>query len=335
VNKKYQIFVSSTYDDLKNERDEVIKACLRDGNIPVGMEMFNAADEEQWEIIKRTIDLCDYYCVVVARRYGSRGPSGTSFTEMEFDYAVLQKIPVFRFILHDDAVWEGSKTDKKSADLKSLEAFRSKLKGKMTSFWHNKDQLAGQVSLAISQAINLHPRPGWIRAEDQSYEAALAEIARLSSEGARLRQELEEARAQSRRDDEIEHLATSIREVPVIIPAVKQRSDSSVAQLVTIRTDLLSFFWITAREFGVAATLGALVMQVNRELVARHVSNPGWFGEEALLEPIKELAARSVLRAEKRDRGAAYHLTGRGSQLFEFLSRSGYEPEPSLILDQK
>ena len=43
MNVKYQIFVSSTYEDLRDERNEVIKACLNMGHIPVGMEMFNAA----------------------------------------------------------------------------------------------------------------------------------------------------------------------------------------------------------------------------------------------------------------------------------------------------
>ena len=56
MNVKYQIFVSSTYEDLRDERNEVIKACLNMGHIPVGMEMFNAADEEQWAVIARTID---------------------------------------------------------------------------------------------------------------------------------------------------------------------------------------------------------------------------------------------------------------------------------------
>ena len=53
MNVKYQIFVSSTYEDLKAERAEVIKACLNMGHIPVGMEMFNAADQEQWARITR------------------------------------------------------------------------------------------------------------------------------------------------------------------------------------------------------------------------------------------------------------------------------------------
>jgi Domain of unknown function (DUF4062) len=55
-NVKYQIFISSTYEDLKDEREQVIKACLEMGHIPVGMEMFSAADEEQWRIITRQID---------------------------------------------------------------------------------------------------------------------------------------------------------------------------------------------------------------------------------------------------------------------------------------
>jgi hypothetical protein len=44
MNLKYQIFVSSTYEDLKDERAEVIKACLNMGHIPVGMEMFNGGE---------------------------------------------------------------------------------------------------------------------------------------------------------------------------------------------------------------------------------------------------------------------------------------------------
>jgi nucleoside 2-deoxyribosyltransferase len=108
MNVKYQIFVSSTYEDLKDERNEVIKACLNMGHIPVGMEMFNpvgmemfnAADEEQWAVITRTIDQCDYYVVILAHRYGSM-VDGTSFTEKEYDYAVAQGVPALGFVIDD------------------------------------------------------------------------------------------------------------------------------------------------------------------------------------------------------------------------------------------
>jgi hypothetical protein len=97
---KYQIFVSSTYEDLKEERDTAIKAILETGNIPVGMEMFSAGDEQQWELIKRQIEDCDYYVVIVAHRYGSMD-GNISYTEKEYDFAVEKKIPILGFVIDD------------------------------------------------------------------------------------------------------------------------------------------------------------------------------------------------------------------------------------------
>lgn len=71
MDKKYQVFVSSTYIDLVEERQEVMQALLELDCIPIGMELFPAADEEQWSLIKRLIDDCDYYILIVGGRYGS------------------------------------------------------------------------------------------------------------------------------------------------------------------------------------------------------------------------------------------------------------------------
>ena len=103
MNVKYQIFVSSTYEDLRKERDQVVKAILEMGHIPVGMEMFSAAGEEQWKIIARQIEECDYYVVIIAHRYGSLDDA-ISFTEKEYDYAVRLKVPVFGFIIDETSV---------------------------------------------------------------------------------------------------------------------------------------------------------------------------------------------------------------------------------------
>ena len=59
--KKYQIFISSTYNDLINAREELIKLFLSLYQIPIGMEMFSADNEEQWQTIKKTIEDSDYY----------------------------------------------------------------------------------------------------------------------------------------------------------------------------------------------------------------------------------------------------------------------------------
>jgi len=106
MEKKYQIFISSTYKDLIEARSKVRDAILSMMHFPVGMEMFNAADEEQWEIIQETIDSSDYYVLILGQRYGSVIESGSdagiSYTEKEFRYAREKKIPILVFIIDDD-----------------------------------------------------------------------------------------------------------------------------------------------------------------------------------------------------------------------------------------
>ena len=64
MEKKYQIFISSTFKDLKTARLKVRDAILSMYHFPVGMEMFGALDEDQWEVIKRDIDASDYYVLI-------------------------------------------------------------------------------------------------------------------------------------------------------------------------------------------------------------------------------------------------------------------------------
>ena len=98
ADKIYKVFVSSTYEDLRDERSEVQKALLKLGCLPVGMELFPAADEETWEFIKSQIEDSDYYVLIVAGRYGSLSSDGTGFTEREFDYAQEKRIPTIGFV---------------------------------------------------------------------------------------------------------------------------------------------------------------------------------------------------------------------------------------------
>ncbi len=102
-NKKYQVFISSTYADLVEERKKILDVLFMADCIPAGMEAFVAADTEQFEVIKKVIDLCDYYVLIIGKRYGSIHPdTGKSYTEMEYDYAIEQGIPVLVFAIDDN-----------------------------------------------------------------------------------------------------------------------------------------------------------------------------------------------------------------------------------------
>ena len=159
---KYQVFISSTYDDLKSERAQVIKSILEMGHIPVGMEMFSAADDEQWKIIQRQIDESDYYVVVVAHKYGSM-VGDISYTEKEFDYAVSKGVPVLGFVIDPTVEPLAKYVEKNDDKIVLLNNFKEKVKSRPVGFWKSSDDLHGKVSIALMKAFNTNPRIGWAR----------------------------------------------------------------------------------------------------------------------------------------------------------------------------
>ena len=201
MSKKYQVFVSSTYLDLVKEREQIIKACLEMGNIPVGMEMFSAADEEQWKIIQRQIDEIDFYVILIAHRYGSTTAEGISYTEKEYDYAVSKGVPVLGFVIEDTAAWPADRIDTEEERKIALINFKEKIKSKLVNFWSNKDELHARFSIALMKAIVNNPRSGWVKAEENVGSDVMKELSRLSSENSTLRKENEELK-KKRLDEE-------------------------------------------------------------------------------------------------------------------------------------
>jgi len=164
MEKKYEVFISSTFIDLKDERESVMRAVLELGCFPAGMELFPAGEASQWEVIRTWIDRCDYYVVLVAGRYGSVDEDNLSYTEKEFDYAVHRHIPVLAFVHGDPDSIPVGKTDKSDEAWKRVEAFRKKVSsGRTRVEWRNPDDLAKKVMQALINAFENHPRPGWVR----------------------------------------------------------------------------------------------------------------------------------------------------------------------------
>lgn len=190
MDKKFQVFLSSTYEDLKEQRDQVIKAILEMGHIPVGMEMFSAADEEQWKIIQRQIDQSDYYVVVAAHKYGSVTGDGISYTEKEYDYAVEKGVPVLGFVIDAKASWPSDLMEQSADKRASLQAFKDKIKGRLVNFWSSKDDLHAKVSISLMKSMSTSPRTGWVRSNEVVGPELIKELTRLSTENASLREAL-------------------------------------------------------------------------------------------------------------------------------------------------
>lgn len=191
MDRIFQVFVSSTFEDLKDERSQVSNALAKAGYIAAGMELFPASDQQQLEYIERIINRSDYYVVLVGGRYGSLAENGFSFTENEFNFARSQGIPVLAFLpAQPDKIAVG-KAETEPSKREMLDAFKAKLKtGRIVEHWSSADDLCLKVVTAVAHAMNLRPRAGWIRGDQAVDPKVLQDLERLRSENDDLRAKL-------------------------------------------------------------------------------------------------------------------------------------------------
>lgn len=198
MDKRYQVFVSSTFADLKNERSKVIQTIMEMACIPAGMEVFPAIDEEQFNFIKRVIDDCDYYILIIGGRYGSLSEDGLSYTEKEFDYAVEKEIKVIAFLHGAPEEIPVGKSDTEPEIKEKLEKFRKKVAThRLVKFWAKADELPGLVALNLSKTIKTYPAVGWVRAHNLSNSETLLELNELRKRNEKLDKQVNNLKKQN------------------------------------------------------------------------------------------------------------------------------------------
>lgn len=163
---RYQVFLSSTYVDLRVERQQATQTILEMGHMPAGMELFPASDLSQWELIKRVIDESDYYVIIVGARYGSvNRETGLSFTEMEYDYAASIGIPILGFVRRDITSVAVKDSEQNEDNKKKLEAFRNKVLQRICRQYDDASELGMLVMKSLMSETRTNPRTGWVRAD--------------------------------------------------------------------------------------------------------------------------------------------------------------------------
>lgn len=159
MSKRYQIFVSSTFRDLQQVRQAVLQSLLQHHYIPVGMELFPATNDSIPDFIKKVIDECDYYMVLIGEKKGSTGRDGKTFTRMEYDYAFSRKKPIIAFLDDNPASSEARRNDPDLQDFEALLQSRHN-----PGRWKTESELIGKVHASLSHAIQETPAIGWVRA---------------------------------------------------------------------------------------------------------------------------------------------------------------------------
>lgn len=169
MNKKLQVFVSSTYKDLKEERQAAVQAILDAGHIPAGMELFKAGNESQLKTIYRWIDDSDVYMLILGGRYGSIEPkSGKSYTQIEYEYALSKDIPVFAVILSESFLTDKitslgltNTMEQKAPD--KYQSFKSFVMSKIIREVDDCKDIKIEVHATLNEFMREYDLTGWVR----------------------------------------------------------------------------------------------------------------------------------------------------------------------------
>lgn len=170
MDKKLQVFVSSTYTDLLEERQAAVQAILDAGHIPAGMELFKAG-KSQMKTIQKWIDDSDIYMLILGGRYGSiEEESGLSYTELEYRYALSKNMPVFAIVLEDSLLYtkaasHGKNTVFENENLDKYESFKSLVMSKIIKKINNINSIEAVVHSTINdiQYDDDYSLVGWVK----------------------------------------------------------------------------------------------------------------------------------------------------------------------------
>lgn len=165
--KRYNIFISSTFTDLKDVRKNIHDSILKDGHYPIAMENFVASNNSQMDEIKKLIDNCDYYILICGCCYGSIDKSTKkSFTELEYEYAKKINKPILAFFLSDN------QCEKEDNNLKEFKEI-IKNNDKLCSPSETKESISSTVNIALHKQYKNNPQVSWIRNTNKVIEKTI------------------------------------------------------------------------------------------------------------------------------------------------------------------
>ncbi|EGV28617.1 Sigma 54 interacting domain protein [Thiorhodococcus drewsii AZ1] len=156
------IYLSSTYQDLKDHRKAVFDALRQSGYQVIAMEDYVATDERPVDKCLKDVDCADIYVGLFAFRYGyvppaeHGNPDGRSITELEYRRAAANpKTHTLVFLADDKAPWPMTSTDGWTGDGQGgarVRSLRDELgRERLASFFSSPHELASKVQSAVIQ----------------------------------------------------------------------------------------------------------------------------------------------------------------------------------------
>ena len=319
--KKYQIFVSSTFRDLVDERQDTIRNILDLNHIPAGMELFPAADVEQLTYIKKIIDECDYYLLIVGGRYGSLDTAGVSFTEREYDYAVETGKFVIAFVHGEPDEISVKNTDLDPELVEALKNFRQKvMEGRLVKPWTNRQDLQLAVLKSLMHAFSAYPQIGWIRGDAAASDRVLEQSNKALQDNAALREEI--GRLKSAESIKHENLADLDEKITVRYQHyARYRAGPGRYEDTSIELTWRQIFLSLASKLSTPKTEGVITQAIKIAAKEKDVEGLSYLNQTDIATIKVQLAALGLitLRVSKTTEGGTAEfisLTEQGRQAF-------------------
>lgn len=103
--RRYQIFIASTFSGLENERKAAIEAVIRKGHIPIALERFVPTNQSDVEVIQRALADSQVCIFIIGHLYGGIIPQEEmSFLHYEYKVARESGLLTLTFCLDDESV---------------------------------------------------------------------------------------------------------------------------------------------------------------------------------------------------------------------------------------
>lgn len=254
MKKKLQVFISSTYTDLKDERQAAVQAVLDAGHIPAGMELFKAGNKSQLETIKKWIDECDVYMLILGGRYGTvESSSGKSYTQIEYEYAISKDIPVFAVVLKDSflllkASIEGRDKIFEKENQEKLNGFKSFILTKIVREAEDEKDIKLAIHTTLSEFSEEYDLVGWVKGNFATSDSQLLqENNAFAKENIRLLKENENLKGQKERNSIGEFTFEELKQVfsNKVFEVPAEANEHKVAK----NFDVLKLFKLTFTNF--------------------------------------------------------------------------------------
>lgn len=258
MNKKLQVFVSSTYTDLKEERQTAVEAILDAGHIPAGMELFKAGNESQLKTIYKWIDESDVYMLILGGRYGSVEPkSGKSYIQLEYEYALSKDIPVFAVVLSQSFLTSkinslGLEKTMEQDNPDKHKLFKSLVMSKIIREVDDCKDIIIQVHATLNEFMREYNLTGWVRNDNENdtlqlskdYATILKENNSLNKQIQKLQEQLNEKSKEQFGCYSFEQLINIFKEKKFTIPKKYLPIEND------IKLNALDFFIKTYNDFS-------------------------------------------------------------------------------------